>query len=384
MSMTGPIGYFVHHQGRGHAERAAAIANALAPDRAVTLFCARTDIFPALADGVEVREIPSLFEAAHPVAPGLAALETPETLHCAPVGWSQITTATAELTGWFAAESPALFVTDVSAELGQLARIASVPHLAVLQHGMRDDPGHVAAYRGAAGLLAPYAKGLDQPNVPGWKAAKTIHAPGVGIDTNVLRDRKDARERLGLAQSQDCVVVLGGGGGRGIPSAPLTLGARSEPDTLWVTLGKMESEWHETPPANLAHMGWVDNVGDWISAADRIVSTAGNTTVHLVAAAGKPWVVVPEWRYFAEQVCKAEALDRAGAAAHARLWPASAQEWQGYWRAASMIDPECQRALVDPDAAQVAAREIEALIERLWAGRGMDADHPCTLAAVRA
>ena len=29
MSEHGPIGYFVHHQGRGHAERAAAIANAI-------------------------------------------------------------------------------------------------------------------------------------------------------------------------------------------------------------------------------------------------------------------------------------------------------------------------------------------------------------------
>ena len=48
MSMTGPIGYFVHHQGRGHAERAAAIANELIASRGVTLFCARDDIFPAL------------------------------------------------------------------------------------------------------------------------------------------------------------------------------------------------------------------------------------------------------------------------------------------------------------------------------------------------
>ena len=39
-----PFGYFVHHQGRGHAERCAAIANALPRERPLTLFCARDDI----------------------------------------------------------------------------------------------------------------------------------------------------------------------------------------------------------------------------------------------------------------------------------------------------------------------------------------------------
>ena len=361
-----PVGYFVHHQGRGHAERSAAIANALAPQRPVTLFCAREDVFPALSDGVECRVIPSLFEEEHPSPPGLAALETPDTLHCAPVGWPQITGAIAQIVDWFSTAQPALFITDVSAELGQLARIASVPHMAVLQHGMRDDPGHVAAYRGAAALLAPYDSTLDQPCEPGWKRAKTIHAAGLGVDTAKLSDKAAARRRLGLADNREYVVVVGGGGGRGLPSAPLTLGARAEPDTQWVTLGNIESEWHETPPANLSHLGWVENAEDWISAADRIVSTAGNTTVHLVAAAAKPWIVVPEWRYFGEQVCKAEALDRAGAAAHARIWPSSAQEWAGYWNAALQIEPENQRRLVSPDADRKVAVEIEGLIARLW------------------
>lgn len=362
----GPVGYFVHHQGRGHAERSAAIANALAPTRSVMLFCARDDIFPELADGVECRVIPSLFEELQASPPALAELETPDTLHCAPVGWHQITAAIAQIVRWFDETRPSLFVTDVSAELAQLARIASVPHMAVLQHGMRDDPGHLAAYRGAAALLAPYDSALDQPNEPGWKRAKTIHAPGLGVDTAKLSDKAAARRRLGLADNREYIVVVGGGGGRGLPSAPLTLGARAEPDTQWVTLGKVESEWHETPPANLTHLGWVENAEDWISAADRIVSSAGNTTVHLVAAAAKPWIVVPEWRYFGEQVCKAEALDRVGAAAHARVWPSSAHEWAGYWRAASGIEPESQRRLISEGADRKVASEIEELIARLW------------------
>ncbi|MCH2486818.1 MAG: hypothetical protein MK010_03625 [Erythrobacter sp.] len=362
-----PIGYFVHHQGRGHAERAASFANAMVAYRPVTLFCARTDIFPALEQGVEIVALNSLFEPQEPAPPALADLPTPDTLHCAPVGWTQITDSIATLTNWFAKERPALFVTDVSAELGQLARIASVPHMAVLQHGHRDDPGHMASYRAAPALLAPYAQDLEQPERPAWMIDKTIYAPGLGIDRSQLIDRDAARAKLGLALDCDLVVVVGGGGGIGLPSAPLTLGARADSDSEWVTLGKVHSEWHETPPANLRHLGWVENAADWISAADRVVSSAGNTTVHMVAAAGKPWVVVPEWRYFAEQLCKAEALERAGVAALARHWPASAQDWERVWRAAETLDRDTQTALVDPDAARKTARAVEDLIARLWA-----------------
>lgn len=113
MSATGPIGYFVHHQGRGHAERAAALANALIDLRNVTLFCARDDIFPALDERIELRLIPSLFEPTGREAPAMAALPMPGTVHCAPLGWPSITLGFASISQWFAEAEPALFVTDV-------------------------------------------------------------------------------------------------------------------------------------------------------------------------------------------------------------------------------------------------------------------------------
>ena len=155
--MRNAIGYFVHHQGRGHAERAAALVHALGPDTPVTLFSARDDIFPSLPAWAKVERLPSLFEAEAPPPAGLASVRTPPSLHCAPLGWSQITQAVATLTQWFDDARPALFISDVSAELAQLARIASIPCVPVLQHGDRNDPGHMAAYEGAIGILAPYA-----------------------------------------------------------------------------------------------------------------------------------------------------------------------------------------------------------------------------------
>lgn len=363
-----PIGYFVHHQGRGHAERAAAIANALAERREVTLFSARTDIFPELEQGVSVCPIPSLFEATGREVAAMAALPMPETVHCAPLGWPSITEAFASLAAWFAEKRPALFITDVSAELGQLARLCSVPHVAVLQHGERSDAGHMAAYDSAVGLLAPYSEKLEQPERPMNLRRKTHYASGVGVDCSVTARKAEARRALGLDQDREIVLVIAGGGGEGTPSTPLTLGARAEPETQWITIGKVRSEWHETVPGNLEHRGWVDNPQDWIAAADRIVSSCGNTTVHMVLAAGRPWVVIPEWRYFDEQLCKAEALDREGLAAVSRHWPSHAAAWDRLWSAARLIDVERQCAIIGTNPAEAAAAWIEDLAGELWKG----------------
>ena len=364
--MTRPIGYFVHHQGRGHAERAAAIVNAMPADRPVVLFCARADIFPPLRATVTVRSIPSLFEATGNEATAMANARTPATLHCAPIGWPSITHAIATIAQWFDTTSPALFVTDVSAELAQLARIASIPCVSVLQHGDRSDPGHMTAYESAIGILAPYAPSLEQAGRPDWMLAKTHYAPGVGVDA-VPVDRTAARLALGLPLDRQIVVVVAGGGGTGTPATPLTLGARAEPETLWLTIGAVEQEWHATAPGNLRHLGWVDTPALHIAAADRVVSSAGNTTVHMIAAIGRPWIVVPEWRYFDEQLWKARMLDRAGAAVMLDHWPSHAGAWRRAWTRAATLDLALQHGLVDPGAARGAAAWLCRLGDDAWA-----------------
>ena len=365
-----PVGYFVHHQGRGHAERSAAIANELIARRPVMLFSARDDIFPELDERIGLTVLPSLFEPTGREAPAMANLESPETVHCAPVGWPSIIEATGKLVGWFASAEPALFVSDVSAELGQLARLCSVPHVNVLQHGNRSDPGHMASYDGAVGLLAPYARALEQKERPERHLAKTHYAPGVGIDPAAPLTRAQARRKLDLPYDADIVLVVAGGGGEGTPSAPLTLGARAEPDSRWITIGTVRSEWHETPPGNLEHKGWVDNPREWLAAADRVVSSCGNTTVHMVLQAGRPWVVVPEWRYFDEQFRKAEALHAANLAAVAPHWPSHAGAWAQLWSRAAGTDADAGRSMIDPDAAAGAADWLDALATKIWHGAG--------------
>ncbi|KAF0676011.1 glycosyltransferase [Profundibacterium mesophilum] len=367
-SQARPIGYFVHHQGRGHAERCAALVNALPDARPVTIFCARDDIFPPLREGVEIRRIPSLFEPTGDEETGGDWVPTPDTLHCAPLGWPGIREAMAAITGWFAEARPLVMVCDVSAEIAQLCRICSVPHVKVLQHGDRSDPGHRAAYDGAAGLLAPFDARLAQHDWSASMLARCHFAPGLGVPV-ALPGKTQARAALGIADDEELILAVSGGGGSGMAQAPLGVGARAMPAARWVTIGQVQRDWHATEPANLDHMGWVENAGTWIAAADLVIASTGNTTCQQILAASKPWIAVPEWRYFDEQVAKAEALARAGAAIHLPHLPGSAHAWRAAVSAArGAHDPRLQASMIAKAPAQDAARWLEALGARLVSG----------------
>ena len=365
--MRRPIGYFAHHQGRGHAELCGAIAAALPSDQPLRIFCARDDLFPPLPPNAVIERIPSLFEATGDEAPGLRHLATPDTVHCAPVGWPGIRIAMARIAAWFGEADPALMICDVSAEIAQLARLCSVPHVAVLQHGDRGDLGHCAAYDGAIGLLAPFHASLAQPEWDAAFLAKTCFAGGLGVDTRAI-DRDAARRRIGIARDEQVVLVMSGGGGRGFAQAPIAVGARSFPHQRWITIGTVERDWHATEPGNLEHRGWVETAAEHIAAADLVVASTGNTTCQQILAAGRPWLAVPEWRYFDEQHRKAAALAAVGAASVRPHLPSSPLQWRAaVEETLAAHDGARQTALVEPEPARKAVAWIEALIERAWA-----------------
>jgi hypothetical protein len=295
---------------------------------------------------------------------------TPATLHCAPLGWSGIRDAMATMAQWFATADPALMICDVSAEVAQLARICSVPHVKVLQHGDRDDPGHRAAYDGAAGLLAAFHADLAQPEWDAAMLARTCFAGGLGVDTRAP-ERELARQRIGIAPHEEMILVMAGGGGGGFGQAPLGVGARSRPGARWITIGPVVRDWHATEPANIEHRGWVDNAADHVAAADLVIASTGNTTCQQILAAARPWLAVPEWRYFDEQHRKAEALAAAGVACVRPHLPSSADAWvQAIGEALAGHRPARQRAMIADAPAADAASWLEALAERLWSPSG--------------
>ena len=362
-----PLGWFVHHQGRGHAERTIDLLRALPPARPVTVFCARPELFDAAPDHVEVVEIPSLFEPTGREA-DMDDVPQPATVHCAPLGWPGIREAMGRMAAWMRESDPALIVSDVSAEVAQLARLLSVPHVVALQHGDRSDPGHRSALDGAAGVLAPFHPSLAQPDWDAGWLARTHFAPGLGVRVT-MPTRAEARARLGVGTDEELVVVVSGAGGSGFRTAPLGVGARATPGARWIVIGRAAEDWHATTHGNLAFAGWVDNPADYIAAADLVVASTGNTTCAMILTAARPWIAVPEWRYFDEQVEKARALARAGLAHHEPHPPSSAHAWRRALAAARADhDPARQRAAIGDDPAHAAARWLEDLADRLWAG----------------
>jgi hypothetical protein len=360
-----PISVFVHHQGRGHAQRTMAWARELPPGRRVSVLTAKPSLFDGCDRDIEIVPLPDMIGAPVP-APGLFAEPTPEVMHCVPLGVAATRATMRAIVDHLDDADPALFVIDVSAEIALLSRIASVPAVKIRMHGDRLDPGHLGAYQACVGLLAPFDEAIEQPDFPAWARAKTCYTGGLCTTTDAVPTKAEARARLGLDPDRQVVLVLTGGGGAGTPYAPLTMAARAMPDALWLVVGPTHREGHETDFGNLVERGWVDDVTGHIAAADVVIASAGDNTVHEIARVGRPYVCAPEWRYFGEQTRKAERLAAIGAAVALPSWPGALAPWPALVAEAQALDPAVLARLYDPQAASHAADWLEATIARLW------------------
>ena len=360
-----PISFFIHHQGRGHANRAMAIIRHLPPERPVSILCAKPALFDGFERPVAMVPLPDMI-GAPAGSPALFAQATPTIMHCVPLGVPRTRATMRTIIDHLDDAAPALFVIDVSAEIAMLARIASVPAISMRMHGDRLDPGHLGAYQASVGLLAPFDAALEQADTPDWVTAQTFYAGGLCTTLDPIPTREAARAKLGLDPAQEIVVVLTGGGGAGTPYAPLTMAARAVPDALWLVLGPTHREGHETDFGNLRELGWVAGVTDHIAAADVVIASAGDNTVHEIARVGRPYVCAPEWRYFSEQTRKGERLAELGAATMLREWPGALGPWRGILNAAKALDPAALTALYDEDAAKRAADYLERMAVDLW------------------
>lgn len=172
--------------------------------------------------------------------------------------------------------------------------------------------------------------------------------------------------KLDLPAKRTIIVCLAGGGGSGTPVAPLTMAARALPDALWITIGPVHTEGHETAFHNLEHRGWVDAPLDYLAAADVVVASAGDNTVHEIARAARPYLCIPEWRYFNEQHRKVEALAALGAARTRETWPGALDDWRKEIAATQACDLGVLHSLFAADAARRIGEHLVALDARLW------------------
>lgn len=294
------IGWYVHHQGAGHLQRATLVAEVLrARGEQVTLLGSHLPGVPEVAAvGLALDDGPSATDVD---ARGL--------LHWAPLRHDGLRERMAAVARWVQAERPSLVVVDVSVEVAVFVRLMGVPVVVVGQPGDRGDRAHRAGYDAASAVLAPWPE-VAHPCPVLSDVGAPVHCVG-GLAPRPVTGQRDG----------SAVVLLG----RDDEDAGLLETVRTAlPQLRWSAAGG-------------GH--WVDDLPVRLASADLVVAHAGQNTIAQVASYGVPTVVVPRSRPHDEQVHLARELGRLGLAAvtsdpAAANWPelyASARERAARW-----------------------------------------------------
>ena len=231
------------------------------------------------------------------------------------------------IAAWVTTAKPDVMVVDVSVEVAMLVRLLGVPVVVVAMPGDRTDAPHNLVYRVADHILAAWPRDLYDPPWLRPHAAKTTYVGGIS--------RFDGRARTARPPGSGTnVLVLNGAGGSSFDLEEVDRCAAAHPEFHWAALGVAGGTWAEDPwPA--------------LCAADVVVSSAGQSAVADIAAAGRPAIIVPAQRPFAEQHATSGALARGGTA----VGPAPLAPPRGVAgadRSRRRPEPRCVGLLADP------------------------------------
>jgi hypothetical protein len=320
------IGYYVHHQGKGHLQRMRCIAAHL--QTPVTVLSS----LPAADSDASWIVLPmDDTSAIDPTANG--------TLHWVPLHDNGLRERMAMIASWIGAAKPDLVVVDVSVEVAMLCRLMGVPTIVVAMRGDRFDLAHRAAYDAAYSLLAPWAAEFAVPDWPARWQNKTFHAGAISR----FADR--TAQLGGLHVGSRRGLVLWGSGGGGVPMDRVVAMASATPGWEWRVAGV-------APRGN-------GDVWDLLQWADVVVTHGGQGAIAEVAAARRPAVVIAEDRPHGEQAATATAIAAAGLAVAVSGWPAPG-DWPELLERAAQRDAEQWARWAPADAASRAAAFIAA------------------------
>ncbi len=322
------IGWYVHHQGSGHLHRAAAVAAAL-EEPVVGL-----SSLPA-PGGPFAGWVQLATDDAHPAEEVTAG----GALHWAPRGHAGMRARMARLAAWVELARPDAVVVDVSVEVTVFLRLMGVPVVVVAMPGDRTDGPHTTGYTVAERVLAFWPQDVLDPVWLAGHQDKAVHVGAVS--------RFDGRAPAAPAPGTG--VLLAGSGGSTVTADDVAGLRAATPGLRWTVLGG-PGEWTSDP---------------WpvLSAADVVVTHAGQNALAEVAAARRPAVVVASQRPFAEQHRTAAALEEAGIAVGLPEWP-TADRWPGLLSAAATRGGAGWSRWSSGDAAVRAARVVAEVAHR--------------------
>ncbi|MFO6429786.1 glycosyltransferase [Erythrobacter sp. W302b] len=332
------IGYYVHHQGEGHRQRAAAIAAAYRG----SMMLIGTGLGDRL-NGIPCLDLPD-DRLPHGQFDGRDGATRPSALHYAPLHHKGVRDRVALIAKWIADAQPDLMIVDVSVEVAMLARLASVPVVYVRLSGRRSDPPHRDVFGSAQALLAPFAEPLDDRATPGWVKQKTFYASGI-VSAGDARSADPGR-----------VLVVAGRGGEAADGARWAEAAAAVPDRQWRVIGPAIAP--ARIPDNLEFAGWVTGADAEIASAGVVIGAAGDGLVSAVLSHERPFICFPEPRAFDEQAIKAQRLAALDAAIVPAIWP-EGNHWRLVIAAAERQPDRRPPALRVRDGAARVARWLE-------------------------
>lgn len=279
------IGYYVHHHGQGHVNRALGLAQKIDDD----------------VTGLSSLERPSGWRGPWIVLDRDDLSDPPIDptarghLHWVPRGDRGVSSRMSRIAEWLHATRPDLVVSDVSVEVALLCRLLGVPVVCVTQPGDRSDAAHRLAH-GLCDLLVAFVPEAARAAVRGLSEVDRarLHCLGAVSAHDDLSNVASPSD-VAPAVTPRSVVVLGGRGGGGLAAETLERARALTPGWDWTVLGGRSETWVDDPLAPLRR-------------AEVVITHAGLGALADVATARRPAVVIPEERPHDEQVSTAEVL----------------------------------------------------------------------------
>ncbi|KAA6206372.1 MAG: hypothetical protein DU429_03245 [Candidatus Tokpelaia sp.] len=328
-----PIGIYVDHHGEGHRQRAIAIAR-----QAPGYFTLLGTGLKGKSEALPIVDLPDELYF-HTNASTSASAAEPD--FSAPNRLSR-QHRLQRIAEWIDIADPALLLIDSCVEVASLAQLKGVPTVYMRLSGKHYDPAHLRAFAGADAVLCPFHPLLESEATPQWLRAHSRYFPGLTQKDNFLHtaaNTKISAEKTAAAQKPELpaapqrrtlLIVTGheclGKRHMSAKAHQFLKAAQALPDWQLHIIGQACPRTIETAcPDNLHFHGWVEHMEDFINKADLVAGAASDCLISAIAAAGKPFICMPQQRPFGEQYEKAGRLARLHAATICRNWP---RNWQ--------------------------------------------------------
>jgi len=334
------IGYYAHHRGAGHLNRAMSIARELSDDVTILSSSPR----PAEFSGGWV-DLP-LDHSAHDREPSADA-SAHGALHWVPLASDGLFSRMSAIAQWLREAEPSVVVVDVSVEVALLVRLHGIPVVTMAQPGDRTDAAHTLGYRASSAIVAVWPEGVPALRVADDIAGRVEAVGAISRIPVVAPLRRDPQQ----------IAVLAGLGTRGQSALDIAVRAAREalPDARWVVLSGADS-------ATVAHT---------LRTSALVFAHCGENALAEIAASRIPAIIVPESRPHEEQQAMGIALGASGMpvtvvdmvehglGAEAAETAVQNVDWELLVRETSQLDGEVWSAWCDGDAAARAAAIVE-------------------------